>query len=167
MKWIVVISASLLALALVVAGFVLVRGSSVEQPIDFDHRLHIEDIGFQCTDCHLYAETGIRATIPNVDICAYCHAAPMTDSTSEALVVEHIEKGEPIPWRKVTRVPAHVFFSHRRHTSVADIECVTCHGDVEQRTTAFDRPPIKLSMSQCMDCHQERDASNDCILCHR
>lgn len=140
---------------------------SISQPIAFNHRLHVQDVGSECTDCHLYAATGVRATIPNVDVCSNCHEEAQTESPEEARLVEYIRTGEPIPWRKIYRVPDHVFFSHRRHTAIGGIECATCHGAVGEREAPVTRQAIRLSMNRCMSCHDDAGVSNDCLLCHR
>ncbi|TFH66713.1 MAG: hypothetical protein E4G90_02115 [Gemmatimonadales bacterium] len=156
------------AVVLVVAGGLLLRSrGSFDQPIAFNHSKHVEEMGLPCTTCHLYAETGTRATIPNIEVCRMCHTAPLTESPEEALLVEHIQSGEPIPWRKVYWVPEHVYFSHRRHTSVAEISCETCHGAIGERTTPVTRPIVKITMDRCVECHQSTAASRDCISCHR
>ena len=156
------------AAALAAGGTRVLRSRGVVvQPIAFNHRKHVEDLGLGCTICHLYAETGTRATIPNIEVCGMCHVAPMTESPEEVLVVEHVQSGEPIPWRKVYRVPAHVYFSHRRHTSVAEIACETCHGAIGEKTTPVSRPLVKITMDRCVECHRQSGASTDCISCHR
>ena len=153
--------------ALVGGGLVLRAGlRGVEQPIAFNHRLHIEEVGVGCTDCHLYAVNGTRATIPNIEICSDCHDEALTESDSEAYLLDLVEAGEKIPWRKVYTVPDHVFFSHRRHTAIGGLECDRCHGDVGGRVLPVARPAADLSMGGCMDCHEESGVSNDCLLCH-
>ncbi len=139
----------------------------VDQPIAFNHSKHVQDVGLECTTCHLYAETGTRATIPNIEVCQMCHAQPLTESPEEAVLVEHIQEGQPIRWQKVYWVPTNVYFSHRRHTSVAGIACETCHGAIGQRVDPVSRPLEKISMSRCVNCHQSEGASRDCIACHR
>ncbi|MGB3562865.1 MAG: cytochrome c3 family protein [Thermoanaerobaculia bacterium] len=139
----------------------------ITQPIAFNHRLHVEDLGSECTDCHLYAETGVRATIPNLEVCADCHEEAQTESAAEALLVEHIQTNDPIPWRQIYWVPDHVLFSHRRHTAIGGIECETCHGAMGDREKPVTRQVIRLSMNRCMKCHDESGVSNDCLLCHR
>ena len=150
-------------------GATIVRRAAAvtEQPIAFDHRRHVEEVGLECTECHRYATSQARATIPNIEVCGDCHAEAMTDSPEEARVVLHIEEGEPIPWRKVYWVPDHVFFSHRRHTAIAEIECATCHGEVAERHEPLTRRLVPVSMDRCMECHAESGASNDCLHCHR
>jgi hypothetical protein len=153
---------------LTVAGVALSLVSRpITQPISFNHRLHVEDLGADCTDCHLYAMTGARATIPNVELCADCHEEPQTESAEEARLVEYIQAAEPIPWRKVYWVPDHVYFSHRRHTGVAGIECETCHGPMGEANEPMRRPAVRLTMDHCMQCHEQTGTSNDCLLCHR
>lgn len=152
---------------LLIAGIVLSRPAPIEQPLAFDHALHTEELGAYCTDCHLYVERGLRATIPNVDVCSDCHYdEPLTDSEAEAWLVEQVESDSAIPWRKLYRVPDHVFFSHRRHTAVAGIECETCHGPIATRDEPPSRPLREITMEGCMQCHRESGASNDCIACH-
>lgn len=161
------------ALVLVPAGLVLggVAFSffprAIQQPIAFNHLLHVEEVGLECTDCHLYAISGSRATIPNIQVCADCHEEAQTDSEAEVLLVRHVQDGEPIPWRKIFRVPDHVFFSHRRHTAMAELDCNICHGAMGERELPPARPPLNLSMEWCMECHEETGISNDCLLCHR
>ncbi|MEJ2086119.1 MAG: cytochrome c3 family protein [Acidobacteriota bacterium] len=158
-------------LAVVVPSLLLAAFSmwspSIEQPIAFNHRLHIEDVGLECTDCHLYAETGVRATIPNIEVCADCHAEAQSDSPEEARLVEYIQSESLVPWRKIYRVPQHVYFSHRRHTSLGEIPCQTCHGQMESRETPVTRAEVAVTMDFCMTCHEQAGASNDCQFCHR
>jgi len=140
---------------------------SVEQPIPFNHKLHVEEAGMECTDCHLYAVDGVRATIPNIDVCGECHEEPLTESEHEAQVAEHVRDGVPIPWRKVYWVPEHVYFSHRRHTAIAGIACERCHGNMSERVDPLTRPLVRLDMNECIKCHRETDVSNDCVACHK
>ena len=157
----------ILILGTSVLGMTGVPGRSITQPIAFNHRLHIEEVGAECIDCHLYARDGARATIPNIEVCIQCHEEAVTESGEEARTVEHIQDGVPIPWKKVYHVPDHVYFSHRRHTKLGGIECQRCHGAVEVQEAPFTRPLVRLDMDACMNCHRESKVSNDCILCHR
>ncbi len=140
---------------------------AVEQPIAFNHLLHIEDVGAECTDCHAYARSGVRATIPNIEVCGSCHEEVSSGSPEEARLLEYIQSETPIPWKKVYTVPDHVYFSHRRHTAAGGIECEVCHGAVALSEKPVVRASVPPTMDQCMDCHQESGTSNDCIWCHR
>ena len=161
---------ALVVLVLLVGGAIAAglawRGPALEQPIAFNHELHVEEMGAECTDCHQHVLDGARATIPNIGVCADCHEEAQTDSPEEARLVEYIQAGEPIPWLKVYTVPDHVYFSHRRHAAIAEIACETCHGEVGQQSQPVTRPAVEMTMDHCMDCHEETGASNDCIWCH-
>ena len=154
-----------LSIAVVATGLALSR-RPLSQPIAFSHQLHVEELGSDCTDCHQHVLTGARATIPGIEVCADCHEEAQTESPAEARLVEYVQAGESIPWLKVTTVPDHVYFSHRRHAAIAEIACETCHGNVGQMTEPVVRPAVAMSMDHCMDCHEETGASNDCIWCH-
>ncbi len=149
-----------------VAAVFALSGPAIEQPLAFNHSLHVEEFGAYCTDCHLYAETGIRATIPPLAVCADCHDEALGESEAEAWLVERIAADEPIGWQKLYSVEDHIFFSHRRHTTVGEIECAECHGDMASLTEPPPRPLVPISMDTCMDCHYERDVANGCISCH-
>lgn len=156
------------AIAIVAATLALARSAGrVEQPVAFPHRLHLEDVGLQCTDCHRHVMDGLRATIPNIEVCADCHREAQGESAEEAVVVRHVESGEPIRWKKVYAVPSHVFFSHRRHAALAGIACEICHGAIGERSLPVTEALVSLKMNDCLRCHEASGVSNDCILCHR
>lgn len=139
-----------------------------KQPIQYNHKIHVQDNDMGCVDCHQYAQTHARATIPNIEVCADCHSdEPMTDSEEEKKVIEYVTEGRRIPWSKIYRVPSHVYFSHQRHAALGQIECETCHGNAEEMTTPFRRPLVDINMSWCMECHEQSDVDNDCTRCHR
>lgn len=139
-----------------------------KQPVAYNHQIHVQENDMECTDCHIYAKTNARATIPNIEVCVDCHSdEPMTDSEEEQKVIDYIERGERIPWVKIYRVPTHVYFSHRRHTTLGQIDCVTCHGNVAEMTTPPDRPQLPTDMDTCIECHEQNQIGVDCTRCHR
>lgn len=168
MRFRVLAALALAIAASVVAGFL---GSSerrvLSQPIAFSHRLHVKEVGAECLDCHPHAVDGVRATIPNVEICATCHDEPQGPSPEEARLVEYVKKREPIRWRKVYWVPDHVYFSHRRHTRLGGLACAACHGEVAEQARPITRPFRRPTMEGCLDCHRQAKARNDCVDCHR
>ena len=139
----------------------------IEQPIAFNHNLHVVELEMECVDCHLYALNGVRATIPNIEVCADCHDEVLSESAAEARLVEYIIDDERVPWRKIYWVPEHVYFSHRRHTKLGGVECETCHGLMGERVEPAKRPLVRITMKRCLRCHEESGVSNDCLLCHR
>ena len=139
-----------------------------EQPIAYNHQVHIETAGLTCVDCHTTVETAAGASIPSTTVCSSCHAdEPMGESAAEAKLLTYIADGAEVPWEKVYAVPDHVYFSHRRHVRLGELECATCHGDVASFTTAVAVPFQSVTMKSCMDCHRDRNVTNDCLSCHR
>lgn len=141
-------------------------GSGIRQPLQFSHRAHVGS-GLACEFCHESVASSTFAGMPPTDTCATCHAAPMSDSPEEAKVRAYADKGEEIPWRRVYRLPGHTYFSHRRHVTLAGLDCRECHGDVADDTVPQSRPAVPLNMATCMACHEQRAASTDCNACHR
>ena len=137
------------------------------QPIQYNHKLHVEDAGLSCTDCHVNVETHERASIPNITVCADCHDDPETDNAEIKRVVSYVQEEKQIPWQTVHRVRDYAYFSHRRHVTLGQLECETCHGNVSARELPFEKPFVEINMSWCIDCHEQRAVTTDCYACHR
>ena len=154
---------SLLLLALLAGGC----SGEVRQPIAYSHRVHVKQLELACDTCHVTSRTGEVASLPAVSICADCHQQANGGSPEEKKVVEAVLAGREIPWARLYELPRHVYFTHRRHVSVAAIACERCHGEMG----AQGRPPpaalVALKMDDCLACHRERGASRDCDACHR
>jgi hypothetical protein len=153
--------------------------SSVKQPIEFPHKIHIEQ-KIPCTGCHQGAEKDLIAGRPPAALCLACHASADSKSAEITKLKAFGEKGQEIP------LPRHVFFSHRVHVAVAKLDCQSCHGPME----TLDRPPARplktLKMDDCIGCHTKSKSTaarklnvahpsdvpmqrfvNDCNVCHR
>lgn len=139
---------------------------SPTQPIRYNHAVHIAN-GLNCVDCHAGARDGVHATLPSLDTCLMCHAEALTESPEEEKIRSFAASHEEIPWRQVTRVPAHVYFSHRRHVALGGLECADCHGAMEARTEPPRRAFRPVTMDSCIACHQQKGLRNDCNDCHR
>lgn len=133
------------------------------QPIDFSHTRHVVRAGIKCQFCHAYARRGPVAGIPPVERCAGCHRSILSERPEIERVLGYWEREEPIPWIRVHDLPDYVRFSHKAHIR-AGVDCATCHGDVASMAIA--RQVESLSMGWCVDCHTEREASRDCVICH-
>ncbi len=158
-----------LALALVataLGGIAASLSRSSPQPVRYNHKLHVE-LDLECKGCHAHAENGIRASLPGMEICADCHDDVESENREAGKVAGYVARGERIPWRRVHRVPDHVYFSHRRHVRLGELQCPVCHGDVAQMEQPFEEPRQEIRMSWCIDCHQRRGVDNDCFACHR
>lgn len=162
---VVVIATSLVRAAR--AGATVMAPASVVQPIQYNHKLHI-DQEMECTTCHEGADSQPHATIPVIAKCMECHSEPASKSPEEAKIRTYAAKGEEIPWIRVNRLPGHVYFSHRAHVKWAGLGCDTCHGDMRSRTTPVTSSQIlALTMSRCLDCHEAKGARTDCLTCHK
>ena len=159
---------ALVGLAVILAWGLVLGPAPIHQPLLYNHNVHVEEEGLECIDCHESVEQAAYATIPRLNLCLDCHdTEPMSESPEEAKLIAHIESEEEIAWNQVYRVPSHVYFSHRRHVTLGEVECSVCHGNVPEQMVPVQAPVIPLTMEWCMDCHTENKVSNDCLACHR
>ncbi len=146
------------------------------QPIDFSHKVHVNQAGLSCDYCHKYAEKGKMPGVPAVSVCMDCHKNVKTETEEiQKLTKEYWEAGKPVPWLKVHYFAPrkNIQFTHKRHI-LSDAEpfagkeledkCAVCHGEVR----GMDRihRVRSLKMGWCVSCHQANDASIDCWTCH-
>lgn len=142
------VSAALVAIVAALVWLAAMPAASIRQPIDFPHVKHQ---AVACTVCHRGAVTAARAGIPDAAFCAKCHSAlPRT-----------------IAWVQVTALPPHVMFSHRRHVTLARLDCTSCHGEMRTRRSPPGAAQVQLTMTACLSCHRHEGAADDCAACHR
>lgn len=166
--------ASAVGFFLFLLGIVLVSGLArsalspgpAEQPVAFNHQIHVEEVGLECTECHPHYEKETFSGVPTAETCAFCHEETQGENPEEMKLVGLLSEGRELEWTRLFRQPPHVFYSHRRHVTVADLECQTCHGGIST-SRALPTTVQQLTMEACMDCHQENDVTNDCTTCHR
>jgi hypothetical protein len=147
------------------------KSDAIDQPIAFNHYLHVSKHKTPCTDCHIGAENSDHAGLPSLQRCLLCHMKPQPEgkapTKAERRVRQLAGEGAKIRWNRVTRNEGHVYFSHRVHVSLAKMSCTRCHGDVRRWKAPPTEPNPRLtSMSRCMDCHRRKGASNRCSACH-
>ncbi len=158
---------ALLLLVAVVVPLVARRGAAVPQPIAFNHRKHTQDLGLNCEFCHKYVRASAHAGLPDAETCSMCHSVPPGSSAEAARVTELITSGDPLQFNKLFRLPSHVFYTHRRHAGIGELECENCHGAIADTERPPERPLVRVTMEFCMDCHREREQTLDCNACHR
>jgi hypothetical protein len=134
------------------------------QPIAFTHKVHIEK-GLTCEACHMGVDQGPDAAIPGVKFCMSCHSVIAVEKPEIKKIAAYQARGEDIPWQRVYDYSptAHVKFNHAPHIR-ASVECAACHGDLSKQTVA--ERVVDLSMGRCLQCHEERKVSIDCLTCH-
>jgi len=140
-----------------------------KQPIEFNHKKH-KDQGVECETCHIYIKEESFAGLPKLQTCLDCHESPITKSSEEEKIRNFAKRGMKLEWKKIYRLPGHVYFSHRRHVGIANLECKSCHGPIDDTI----KPPLKplktLMMNDCISCHKRSKpskVSSDCIDCHK
>ena len=167
-KWIIRIGSVLVLAAIVVVYVASTSNKVIHQPLVYSHKIHIEEAGLTCVDCHSSVETSSAASLPTLETCSTCHSeSPISQSPEELKLLDFVAKSEPIPWKRIYTVPDHVYFSHRRHVTKGGLECKVCHGDVNELTAPASTQFLPVTMQNCMKCHRNNNVSNDCLACHR
>jgi len=166
---------ALAAILLIVAAPVtasIVRGFRPEplpQPMRFSHRAHAPEA--ECGACHLHTESLPAAGMPALSDCLDCHEGVQSkkpaDKREEAKLEHYAKSGKEIPWVLLPRLTSDIFFSHRRHVVVSKIKCASCHGPIERADSAPTERATDFSMTWCIRCHEVKEASVDCLACHR
>jgi len=158
----------LLASAGFATGRILLRPAvAVAQPVRFNHRLHVETLELDCSTCHEFYASSEHSGLPSLELCSTCHEEALTDSPEEQRLLELIEAGGDQEFRKLFRMPDHVYYSHARHVTVAGIECATCHGGIAETTAPPPVPLVHVTMNTCVGCHAASGAPVECTHCHR
>jgi hypothetical protein len=130
------------------------------QPVQFPHSVHVQKAQIDCQFCHRAVADTEAATLPAVQQCYFCHQVIKPDSPEVSKVLSAFEKGEPINWVRVHRLPDHVQFVHDVHVryfseqnEVAPSQtCSICHGYVASMGIA--KQVRNLKMRDCVDCHR-------------
>ena len=126
-------------------------GVPVEQPVDFQHNLHVTQVGLDCRYCHTTVETSNTASVPPTETCMTCHSQLRVDTPQLQAVVASWESGAPIAWNRVHDMPDYVFFNHSAHVNNG-VGCSSCHGRVDQMAGMWKNEP--MTMGWCLECHR-------------
>ena len=133
--------------------------------VAFDHSTHVHSVGLSCLFCHSNADDGEAAGLPSTQRCMGCHRFASVEGPQLDLLAQHDADGTPLTWVRHWALPPDIRFSHRPHVD-ADVRCTTCHGPVgEQAQAVVD--DAAMAMRTCIDCHRERGAPIDCLVCHQ
>lgn len=158
---------ALVLLVIIVVPLAARRGRAVPQPVAFNHLKHTQELGLNCEFCHMYVRSGAHAGLPDAATCSACHGTRLGTSAEAAKVTALIEADDPIRFNKLFRLSDHVYYTHRRHVGIAEVQCETCHGAIAETQRPPERPLVSVTMDFCMDCHREQGQSLDCNACHK
>jgi len=149
------------------------------QPVDFSHKVHVEQGGMKCEDCHELRADGSFAGIPRLEKCAGCHGAAMGTTASEKRFIDrYVTPQREVPWAVYARQPENVYFSHTTHLKLAGLKCESCHGNhgstntlrpyEEDRVSGYSRDVWRgMKMNDCEDCHRQSRHEGGCLDCHK
>jgi hypothetical protein len=131
------------------------QGNHPKQPIEFPHSRHagaVKDggLGLNCLYCHNTANKSPDAGLPAVGTCMGCHTTVAAAKPEIVKLAAYYNKGQPVPWVRVHKVPEYVHFPHVRHVN-AGVTCQSCHGQVQKMGTATQ--VASLNMGWCVNCH--------------
>lgn len=157
------------------------KGYEPVQPIFYSHKVHAGINQINCLYCHSNALDSKHATVPSVNVCMNCHKAIQeyakgpqlytaegkeVDGTAEIAKLYKFagfdpskpndwtaDMAKPIEWIKIHNLPDHVFFSHAQHTKAGQVQCQTCHGEINKMDEVYQF--ADLSMGWCINCHRE------------
>jgi hypothetical protein len=125
--------------------------------VHFEENRQIFPHSISCMNCHMTineytGEKLFRADGTEVDGTAeiqkiYEHTG--WDPTSRAYTGE----GKPVEWIRIHNLPDHVYFNHSQHTVAGQVQCQTCHGEIQKMDEV--KQFTELSMGWCINCHRE------------
>ncbi|SHL17120.1 quinol:cytochrome c oxidoreductase pentaheme cytochrome subunit [Fibrobacter sp. UWH4] len=136
--------------------------------IPFDHAIHGDSIGLDCSACHTGARASANAYMPSMADCMDCHRLPMNDKLAEEeMQADRSEK----PWSHRRHLPDHVVFHHGVHAA-AGVACSDCHGTGYRQNRYGGE---QFDMQSCIKCHRGetfkergfKPAATYCAACHR
>ncbi|MFD0861011.1 c-type cytochrome [Sungkyunkwania multivorans] len=153
------------------------QGYEPVQPIHYSHRIHAGENKIECKYCHSSARVSKHSGIPALNVCMNCHkyigevaAETLAEGQQEYGIDYNAEiqklykavgwdgqqytgESQPVKWVRIHNLPDFVYFNHSQHVEVAEVECQTCHGPVEEMEIMYQYS--SLTMGWCINCHRE------------
>ena len=133
------------------------QGYAPKQPIAYSHKLHAGQYKIDCNYCHTGVNKGKSATIPAANVCMNCHGVIKKESPEIQKIYAAIEQNRPIEWVRVHNLPDLAYFNHAQHVNVGNVQCTTCHGEIEKMEVVEERS--SLTMGWCIDCHRKTEVN--------
>lgn len=153
--------------------------SQKQQPFNFNHVLHLNEVSESCRSCHYFYDDGSFSGIPKLEECISCHDEAIGESYDEAIFIEeYVNKNREVPWLVYSKQPDCVFFSHAAHLkSDNSLNCVTCHGHIGEseisrpyeynRITGYSRDIWGKNIAGIKINSWDRMKMDDCAKCHK
>ena len=127
--------------------------------IRFAHSPHLF-AGLSCTRCHANRATPGEVVLPSEQTCRGCHTQPAQQRCDYCHTV-------PTAPGRYARVDRELHFSHARHSSRVEGNCMTCHGvGAETRTVTSFEPRVPTMDGCASQCHASDMRALNCTRCH-
>lgn len=150
-------------------------GYSPDQPINFSHKLHAGQMAIDCKYCHNGVDKSRYALVPSANICMNCHSVARKDRPDIKKLTSYFEKGQPIEWKRIHKLPEYTYFNHSVHVN-RGITCDNCHGNVQNMDKVMQVQ--SFTMAACLNCHRNahemlpklaniNNGPDNCFACHR
>ncbi|MGH7753988.1 MAG: cytochrome c3 family protein, partial [Gemmatimonadales bacterium] len=141
------------------------------QPVFYRHDIHAGERQIPCAYCHYTADRSSEPGIPSLETCFGCHqlipgSTPENQAEIRKVVTARLEN-RPIEWVRVHRLPDFVQFPHSRHVKALGYTpegCAACHGTIAEMPRVYQVSTLK--MGWCVSCHEQRNVTRDCTVCH-
>jgi len=141
------------------------------QPIFFRHDIHAGQDRIPCMYCHSTVAVSSEPGIPALRTCIGCHQIIGGSTPAHQAEIQKVRKAwsdrKPPEWIRIHSVPGFVHFPHMRHIKALGTgpeSCATCHGEVSRMAQVSQVSTLK--MGWCIQCHEQRQVSRDCTVCH-
>jgi len=133
----------------------------------FPHAIHVGDeVGMECVDCHESAESGAKASMPDLELCETCHDEDTDQGRPKARTPAGfvLEGEQEATWSSVTSLSVESTFDHGKHFQ-AGVACEECHpGVAESDEVSRD---LHVGMDACIQCHEKKEVAGvGCKQCH-
>ncbi|HJQ64880.1 MAG TPA: cytochrome c3 family protein [Gemmatimonadales bacterium] len=141
------------------------------QPIFFRHDIHAGQDRIPCMYCHSTVAVSSEPGIPALRTCIGCHQIIGGSTPAHQAEIQRVRKAwsdrKPPEWIRIHSVPGFVHFPHMRHIKALGTgpeSCAACHGEVNRMAQVSQVSTLK--MGWCIQCHEQRQVSRDCTICH-
>lgn len=149
---------------LAAAGCVMFGGGSAgAKRYAFNHKVHVEGEGMDCTDCHADVETSDDPGMPGLGGCNLCHQNIDAEKPDDHKVAVLFADNKFVAAR-VSRLDDDIVFSHSKHVGKVT-DCKSCHAGIAGNV-AIDAS-VAVEKPACLACHAEKGVSDACATCHR
>ena len=157
--------AGLTAVALLIVGCSLgvhLGLTGEDQGLAFSHRVHYEEEGLDCIECHTTYDSEDDPGMPSLAQCMLCHQ-DMDEEKPPEMRVASLFDGKVYRRQSISALSDEIVFSHPDHALDEEL-CGSCHEGIYENDRLDER--MAVSMDDCSRCHASLGVPNECSTCH-